>query len=214
MRATQKRRHRSLVARRDRRRTMRRRVRRPPVPKHGAPDNKEKTCTSPGRSASPRWPSSQAGVAMKSLQPALAQTAATARAAGRAGDRRQRSSTGKRSVRSCPTPSCAPRRWSSPTRRRSPCSRATCGKHFHAGNEEIQYILSGTGTMWLGDKPGVDQAGRPRRHPQGHASRRHGADVGHVQGHRDQDPAAGRGRHALRPVGRRPPPIDGGGRDR
>ena len=25
------------------------------------------------------------------------------------------------------------------------------GKHYHAGNEEIQYILSGTGTMWLGD---------------------------------------------------------------
>lgn len=33
------------------------------------------------------------------------------------------------------------------------------GKHYHAGNEEIQFILSGTGTMWLGDtrreiKPG------------------------------------------------------------
>lgn len=33
------------------------------------------------------------------------------------------------------------------------------GKHFHAGNDEIQYILSGTGTMWVGDtqrsiKPG------------------------------------------------------------
>ena len=25
------------------------------------------------------------------------------------------------------------------------------GKHFHAGNDEIQYIVAGTGTMWLGD---------------------------------------------------------------
>ncbi len=33
------------------------------------------------------------------------------------------------------------------------------GKHFHAGSDEIQYILEGTGTAWLGDtqrtiKPG------------------------------------------------------------
>jgi mannose-6-phosphate isomerase-like protein (cupin superfamily) len=33
------------------------------------------------------------------------------------------------------------------------------GKHYHEGNDEIQYILSGTGTMWVGDtqraiKPG------------------------------------------------------------
>ncbi len=32
-------------------------------------------------------------------------------------------------------------------------------KHFHAGNDEIQYIVAGTGTFWLGDtqrqvKPG------------------------------------------------------------
>jgi mannose-6-phosphate isomerase-like protein (cupin superfamily) len=26
------------------------------------------------------------------------------------------------------------------------------GKHYHAGSDEIQYILSGTGTAWLGDK--------------------------------------------------------------
>ncbi len=25
-------------------------------------------------------------------------------------------------------------------------------KHFHAGNDEIQYIVAGTGTMWLGDE--------------------------------------------------------------
>ncbi len=24
------------------------------------------------------------------------------------------------------------------------------GKHYHAGNDEIQYIVSGTGTMWVG----------------------------------------------------------------
>ena len=33
------------------------------------------------------------------------------------------------------------------------------GKHYHAGNDEIQYIIAGTGTMWVGDtqraiKPG------------------------------------------------------------
>lgn len=33
------------------------------------------------------------------------------------------------------------------------------GKHFHAGSDEIQYILEGSGTAWLGDtqrtiKPG------------------------------------------------------------
>jgi mannose-6-phosphate isomerase-like protein (cupin superfamily) len=26
------------------------------------------------------------------------------------------------------------------------------GKHFHAKSDEIQYIVEGTGTMWLGDK--------------------------------------------------------------
>ncbi len=25
-------------------------------------------------------------------------------------------------------------------------------KHFHAGNDEIQYIIAGTGTFWLGDQ--------------------------------------------------------------
>lgn len=33
------------------------------------------------------------------------------------------------------------------------------GKHYHAGNEEIQYILSGTGTMWLGDSQRTIKAG-------------------------------------------------------
>lgn len=33
------------------------------------------------------------------------------------------------------------------------------GKHYHAGNEEIQYILSGTGTMWLGDTQRTIKAG-------------------------------------------------------
>ncbi len=26
------------------------------------------------------------------------------------------------------------------------------GKHYHAGSDEIQYIVEGTGTAWLGDK--------------------------------------------------------------
>ena len=25
------------------------------------------------------------------------------------------------------------------------------GKHYHAGNDEIQYIIAGSGTMWVGD---------------------------------------------------------------
>ncbi len=33
------------------------------------------------------------------------------------------------------------------------------GKHYHAGNEEIQYILAGTGTMWLGDTQRSIKAG-------------------------------------------------------
>jgi len=32
-------------------------------------------------------------------------------------------------------------------------------KHYHAGNEEIQYILSGSGTMWLGDTQRTIKAG-------------------------------------------------------
>ncbi len=32
-------------------------------------------------------------------------------------------------------------------------------KHYHAGNEEIQYVLSGTGTMWLGDTRRTIKAG-------------------------------------------------------
>ena len=33
------------------------------------------------------------------------------------------------------------------------------GKHYHAGNDEIQYIVSGTGTMWLGDTQRAIKAG-------------------------------------------------------
>ena len=33
------------------------------------------------------------------------------------------------------------------------------GKHYHAGNEEIQYIISGSGTMWLGDTQRTIKAG-------------------------------------------------------
>ena len=33
------------------------------------------------------------------------------------------------------------------------------GKHYHAGNDEIQYILSGSGTMWLGDAQRTIKAG-------------------------------------------------------
>ena len=33
------------------------------------------------------------------------------------------------------------------------------GKHYHANNDEIQYILSGSGTMWLGDTQRAIKAG-------------------------------------------------------
>ena len=33
------------------------------------------------------------------------------------------------------------------------------GKHYHAGSDEIQYILSGSGTMWLGDTQRTIKAG-------------------------------------------------------
>ena len=33
------------------------------------------------------------------------------------------------------------------------------GKHYHASNDEIQYILSGSGTMWLGDTQRAIKAG-------------------------------------------------------
>jgi mannose-6-phosphate isomerase-like protein (cupin superfamily) len=33
------------------------------------------------------------------------------------------------------------------------------GKHYHAGNDEVQYIVSGTGTFWLGDTQRSIKAG-------------------------------------------------------
>jgi mannose-6-phosphate isomerase-like protein (cupin superfamily) len=47
------------------------------------------------------------------------------------------------------------------------------GKHMHPNANEIQYILDGTGTIWLGDKE--VQVKPPRRDPQGHRAWRHQA---------------------------------------
>ena len=69
------------------------------------------------------------------------------------------------------------------------------GKHMHPNTNEIQYILEGTGTIWLGDKEVRGQAGRPRHHPEGHPAWRHQAGRPAAQGDRDQDPAAGARRH-------------------
>ena len=66
-------------------------------------------------------------------------------------------------------------------------------KHLHANANEIQYILEGTGTIWLGDKEVTGEAGRSRRDPEGHPAWRHQARRPHHQGDRDQDPAAGAG---------------------
>ena len=67
------------------------------------------------------------------------------------------------------------------------------GKHMHPNTNEIQYILDGTGTIWLGDKEVQGEAGRPRRDPEGHRAWRHQARRPHHQGDRDQDAAAGAG---------------------
>ena len=67
------------------------------------------------------------------------------------------------------------------------------GKHMHPNTNEIQYILEGTGTIWLGDKEVKVEAGRPRHHPEGHRAWRHQAGRPPAQGDRDQDPAAGAG---------------------
>ena len=66
-------------------------------------------------------------------------------------------------------------------------------KHLHANANEIQYILEGTGTIWLGDKEVTGEARRPRDHSEGHAAWRHQARWPHHQGDRDQDAAAGAG---------------------
>jgi hypothetical protein len=63
-------------------------------------------------------------------------------------------------------------------------------KHLHADANEIQYILEGKGTIWLGEgSPG--QARRSRHHPERHAAWRHQAGWTHHRGDRDQDAAAG-----------------------
>ena len=41
-------------------------------------------------------------------------------------------------------------------------------KQLHPNANEIQYILEGTGTIWLGDKEVKGEAGRPRHYPPWH----------------------------------------------
>src|ERR1043165_1679385 len=40
-------------------------------------------------------------------------------------------------------------------------------KHMHPNTNEIQYILDGTGTIWLGDKEGTVKPRAPATHPNG-----------------------------------------------
>ena len=67
------------------------------------------------------------------------------------------------------------------------------GKHMHPNTNEIQYILDGTGTIWLGDKEVRVKPGD--RDPEGHTAWRHQARRPHPQGDRDQDAAAGARRY-------------------
>ena len=48
-------------------------------------------------------------------------------------------------------------------------------KHLHPVANEMQYILEGTGTIWLGDKEVRVKPGDLVDHPQGHAAWRHQA---------------------------------------
>ena len=60
---------------------------------------------------------------------------------------------------------------------------------------EIQYYLEGTGTIWLGDKEVQIKPGDLVIIPKGTAHGGTKPDGGAVQGDRDQDAAAGAGRH-------------------
>ena len=66
-----------------------------------------------------------------------------------------------------------------------------CGKHMHPNTNEIQYILEGTGTIWLGDKEVKVKPGDLVVIPKGTAAWRHQAGRPSDQGDRDQDTAAG-----------------------
>ena len=68
-------------------------------------------------------------------------------------------------------------------------------KHLHPNANEIQYILEGTGTIWLGDKEVQVKPGDLVIIPKGTAAWRHQARRPHLEGDRDQDAAAGAGRH-------------------
>ena len=70
-----------------------------------------------------------------------------------------------------------------------------CRKHMHPNTNEIQYILEGTGTIWLGDKEVQVKPGDLIVIPKGTAAWRHQAGRPLRQGDRDQDPAAGAGRY-------------------
>ena len=68
-------------------------------------------------------------------------------------------------------------------------------KHMHPNTNEIQYILEGTGTIWLGEKEVRVKPGDLVVIPKGTAAWRHQAGQRRVQGDRHQDAAAGAGRH-------------------
>ena len=65
-------------------------------------------------------------------------------------------------------------------------------KHLHANAHEIQFVLEGTGTIWLGDKEITVKPG-DLGNPQGHAAWRQQAERTGAESDRDQDAAAGAG---------------------
>ena len=68
-------------------------------------------------------------------------------------------------------------------------------KHMHPNANEIQYILEGTGTIWLGDKEVQVKPGDLVVIPHGTAAWRHQAGRAPAESHRHQDAAADAGRH-------------------
>ena len=74
-------------------------------------------------------------------------------------------------------------------------------KHMHPKTDEIQYIIEGSGAMWLGKRAQGIQAGLADHHPQRHRARRDDRVQRPGQGYCDQDPAAAEGRRRVRQLG-------------
>ena len=123
------------------------------------------------------------------LRPAIAAENITAQVIQHRRARRRRSSA-------CPqAPACAPRLFVAADGMTISIQDGNVGKHMHPNTNEIQYILDGTGTVWLGDKEVRVKPGDLVVIPKGTAHGGTKPDGRTHQGDRDQDAAAGAGRY-------------------